>query len=91
MRISTTFIPTDCVRALLGALWNEYKYGGDTREILIDLRAELGKPEFALFEKDMAGLMERVPAKRAVYLIARAAIWRSEQIALHKKANYQTA
>jgi hypothetical protein len=77
MILTTTFIPSQRAKDLLCALWAEYHCWGETRQLLIDLRAELGKEEFARFEQDMLRLMNRHCARRAVEQILRAAVVRS--------------
>jgi hypothetical protein len=79
MITSCTFIPSQRVKDLLCKLWIEFGCRGDTRTVLIELRAELGKEEFARFEKDLARGMERKSARTAVHQIIRAAILRGEE------------
>ncbi|MFL6310610.1 MAG: hypothetical protein ACJ71W_00765 [Terriglobales bacterium] len=78
MITSCTFIPSQRVKDLLCALWVEY--GCQTlapRGILLELRAELGPADFALLEKDLARLLRRYDARRAVAQIIFAAVKRN--------------
>lgn len=79
MITSSTFIPSTRVLDIFCKLWIEYGRNGETRQSLIELRAELGAEEFALFQKDMKRWLERKSARTAIYKIMRAAIWRREQ------------
>jgi hypothetical protein len=77
MILTTTFIPSQRAKDLLCALWVEYGCWGDTRPILIELRAELGANEFGRFEHDMLRLMNRNSARKSVERILREAVLRS--------------
>ena len=79
MITSSTFIPSQRAKDLLCALWVEYGCRGETRQILIDLRTELGAAEFTNFEKDLVRLMDRHSARRAVHKIITAAILRGQE------------
>jgi hypothetical protein len=85
MITSSTFIPSQRAKDLLCALWVEYGCQGhkqrliETRQFLLDLRAELGAADYALFEKDLVRLMERNCARIAMQKIIRAAILRGEE------------
>lgn len=76
---SCTFLPSQRAKDLLCKLWIEFGTWGETRPVLIELRAELGPVEFARFEKDLARGMERKSARTAVHRIIRAAILRAEE------------
>lgn len=76
---SCTFIPSQRVKDLLCKLWIEFGTWGETRTVLIELRAELGPVEFARFEKDLARGMERKSARTVLHWILRAAILRGEE------------
>jgi hypothetical protein len=77
MILATTFIPSQRAKDLLCALWAEYNCCGETRQMLFDLRAEIGADEFGRFQEDMSRLMKRHCARRAVEQILRAAVLRS--------------
>ena len=77
MITSCTFIPNKNIYDLLCALWAEYRLRGNTRVLLMSLRAELGADEFARFERDMARLLEKHSACFSVQMILAAAIRRS--------------
>jgi hypothetical protein len=80
MITSSTFIPSQRVKDLLCELFVEYGcWSLAPRLILIELRKELGAEEFARFEKDLARLLEKYPARRAVAKIICAAIKRSNR------------
>lgn len=79
MITSCTFVPSQRAKDLLCKLWIEFGTWGETRTVLIELRAELGPEEFARFEKDLARGMERKSARTAVHQILRAAILRGEE------------
>ena len=84
MITSCTFIPSQRTRDLLCALYVEYGFQAhkqrlsETRQFLLDLRAELGSADYALFEKDLVRLMESNCARNAMRKIIRAATLRSE-------------
>lgn len=79
MITSSTFIPSRRVLDIFCQLWIEYGRQGETRQLLIDLRGELGAAEFALFQKDMQRWLDRKSARTAIHRIMRAAIARGEQ------------
>jgi hypothetical protein len=80
MITSCTFIPSQRVKDLLCELFVEYGcWSLAPRLILIELRKELGAEEFAFFEKDLARLLGKYPARRAVAKIICAAITRSNR------------
>jgi hypothetical protein len=78
MILTTTFIPSQRAKDLMCALWAEYHCCGETHQFLIELRSEIGKEEFARFEKDMQRMMwNGFCARRALGRILRAAVLRS--------------
>jgi F420-dependent methylenetetrahydromethanopterin dehydrogenase len=85
MITSSTFIASQRAKDLLCALYVEYGCWGETRPILIALRAELGPVEYARFQKDLLRLMKRTGARNAVHQIIRAAILRAEEQVPGKK------
>lgn len=76
---SCTFIPSQRAKDLLCKLWIRYGTFGETREVLIELRSELGPVEFARFEKDLVRGMEKKSARTAIHRIIRAAVLRGEE------------
>jgi hypothetical protein len=82
MITSCTFLPTNNIYDLLCALWAEYRVSGNTRVLLMALRAELGPEEFARFERDLGRLLERRTACSAIQLILVAAIRRFNEQAV---------
>jgi|GEM_PF-4377491 hypothetical protein len=80
MNLHTTFLLNNRLKELLCALWDEYRQQGlNTALILFQLRDELGKQEFALFQADLVHLMKSgFCARRAVYYIAVSAVQRTE-------------